>query len=257
MYILDFATLLSTLQEISYTGQIEAYLSLRTPVLHGGKVVVTIVRGHATACVILNQQGYVAIAGDQAVQITRSLGVLEWYRAHQSSQPSQEMPVLPPVQQSPAVSPQRQTRPVAPQPTINNQLPQRPQVTNPRLPIVTNPLLPSVTRPLPQISSPQLSPVTNPYLPRMNNQTRSLEAQSTQPHNLLITTCIPQRLVTLHPQILANLERPLRRVLVLVDGQRTIGKIATLLNPTASKFDEVLETLRELERMGMITMART
>jgi len=256
VYILDFATLLSTLQEISYTGQIEAYLSLRTPVLHGGKVVVTIVRGQATACVILNQQGYIAIAGEQAVQITRSLGVLEWYRTPLSSQPSQEMPVFPSVQQSPAISQQRQTRPLPPQPTINNQLPQQSQVTNPRLPIVTNPLLPSVTRPLPRISSPQLSPVTNPYLPRINNQ-RLAEAQSTQPHNQLITTCIPQRLVTLHPQTLANLERPLRRVLVLVDGQRTIGKIVILLNPTANKFDEVLETLRELERMGMITMART
>lgn len=261
MYSLDLATLLLMLQELSYTGQLEAHLSVHTQMLHGGKVILTIVRGRPTACIILNAHGHAIVKGEQAMQVTKSMGAIEWHLAH-TTNASREIPALsaPQHPQSPDTTRFHQTQTMPAQLPISRQSsPAQAQPDQSLWPRTTNPLLPSVTIPLPRITGYQYSPVTNPSLPRMPQaQTQTREqyaAHNAQTHNLLQSTCIPQRTVAISPQALAALARPLRRTLVLVDGKRPISKIMTLLNPTATRMDEVLATLQELESRGLITLS--
>jgi hypothetical protein len=259
VYSLDLATLLLMLQELSYTGQLEAHLSVHTQMLHGGKVILTIVQGRPTACIILNTHGHAIVKGEQAMQVAKSMGALEWHLAH-TTNATTEIPAwsAPQYPQSSDTTRFHQTQTMPAQlPVPRQSSPTQTRSDQSLWPRTTNPLLPSVTIPLPRITGYQYSPVTNPSLPRMpHTQTRELPAaHNAQAHDLLQATCIPQRIVTINPQTLATLPRPLRRTLVLVDGKRPVSKIMTLLSPNATRMDEVLATLQELASRGLITLS--
>ncbi|HEY7417671.1 MAG TPA: hypothetical protein VH593_20985 [Ktedonobacteraceae bacterium] len=69
------------------------------------------------------------------------------------------------------------------------------------------------------------------------------------------SSIIPRQLANVEFQILHRLSRNQRRVLMLVDGTINIEKIASMLHSSSqSNTQAVLNTLRELESLGLITI---
>ncbi|HEY7419652.1 MAG TPA: hypothetical protein VH593_31015 [Ktedonobacteraceae bacterium] len=99
----------------------------------------------------------------------------------------------------------------------------------------------SSLRPTPQMTTsplPTLSPQNTPPVQR-------------------ISSIVPRQVVNIESLVLQRLSRNQRRVLVLVDGTRSIEKIASVLYSSSqyNNIQGVLRTLRELESLGLITMA--
>lgn len=65
---------------------------------------------------------------------------------------------------------------------------------------------------------------------------------------------IPQRLARVEQITLNRLSRKHRRVFVLIDGERSVAKIASMLSVTLPNTKEVMVILRELEAMRLITL---
>lgn len=74
------------------------------------------------------------------------------------------------------------------------------------------------------------------------------------PAPLRLFSAVPRVIANLSPAVLHNLSRRQRRVLVLVDGTRSVEKIAALLFSTPQDTLIALELLQELEMMGLITL---
>jgi hypothetical protein len=72
--------------------------------------------------------------------------------------------------------------------------------------------------------------------------TLSYRGTSGQPPSKVPSLRIP----TLTPEILASFSHPYRRVLVLVDGKRSIDEMARLLNKTPQEVQQMLSTLPHL-----------
>ncbi len=87
-----------------------------------------------------------------------------------------------------------------------------------------------------QIETPQHVSETSPIL-------------STDP-----SAFIPRRLASVEQTTLNRLSRKQRRVFVLVDGERSIAKIVSILFPASPNTKEVIGVLRELEAMRLITV---
>ncbi|GHO87333.1 hypothetical protein [Dictyobacter formicarum] len=103
---------------------------------------------------------------------------------------------------------------------------------------------------------------TSPRLPAIpQHTTGQLQAipqyagHSSTPHP--DTNLVPQRIVPIDSAMLMNFPRHLKRVLVLVDGTRTAGKIASILSPQEDRIHEVLQSLRDLEDMGILNIKRS
>lgn len=83
-----------------------------------------------------------------------------------------------------------------------------------------------------------------------------LPSQSSIPRvtgNLSFHTLIPTRIAAMERGVMNRLTPMQRRVLVLVDGVRSVAKIAALLSVRA---EIVQGTLRELEAMGLVMVRR-
>ncbi len=66
---------------------------------------------------------------------------------------------------------------------------------------------------------------------------------------------VPRRVRQVNQQDLNQWPRKYRRVYVLVDGERDVGKIAAIASPSTRGYEEVLEVLRELRAMKLIALA--
>ncbi len=104
--------------------------------------------------------------------------------------------------------------------------------------------LPTNTQPLPRAMLP-----TN---------TRPLPAPS--PYDTVplpsLSSIVPRPTVYNKSLVLQRLSRSQRRVLVLVDGTKSVEKIASMLYPSSQdSIQIVLKTLHELESLGLIIMA--
>jgi predicted transcriptional regulator len=69
-----------------------------------------------------------------------------------------------------------------------------------------------------------------------------------------VSSVVPRLVFGLDPKILQSLSRSQRRVLVLIDGRRSIEKIFSILS--SQDIQGILKTLRELEAMGLIVLER-
>lgn len=103
---------------------------------------------------------------------------------------------------------------------------------------------------------------TSPRLPAIRqNTTGQIPAipqyvgHGSSPHPA--TGFVPQRNVEINSSLLMRFPRHLKRVLVLVDGTRTVGKIASILSPQEDRIREVLQILRDLEDMGILSIKRS
>ncbi|GCE25566.1 hypothetical protein KDA_10500 [Dictyobacter alpinus] len=104
-------------------------------------------------------------------------------------------------------------------------------------------------------TSPRLPAIrqnTSGYLPAIS---RSYIGQGSNPHPA--SNFVPQRLVNINSEILKRFPRHMKRVLVLVDGVRTVGKIAAILYPHEDHIREILIILRELEDLSVLTIKRS
>ncbi|GER86942.1 hypothetical protein KDW_11040 [Dictyobacter vulcani] len=100
---------------------------------------------------------------------------------------------------------------------------------------------------------PAIRQNTSGHLPAITSQ--SYIGQGSSPHPA--TVFVPQRLIYIDTEILKRFPRHMRRVLVLVDGVRTVGKIVDILFPHEDRIREVLLILRELEDMSVLTIKRS
>jgi len=125
---------------------------------------------------------------------------------------------------------------------LETRLPETP-ITTDTSPALPSTKLPAVTRPLP---STKLPAVTGPH--------PGVSPYSTVPM-WSISAVVPRKTVPIEPRTLQTLSRNQRRVLVLVDGTRSVEKIASILySSSQDNVQAVLKTLRELESLRLITM---
>jgi hypothetical protein len=107
--------------------------------------------------------------------------------------------------------------------------------------------------------SQQTGPLTNPYLriprqttshnlPAIPQQTTPFTGQT--PDHVL--SYIPQRHIALDAAMLHELSRRSRRVLLLIDGERSISKIASILFPGTDSRQEIIKIMQDLENRGLI-----
>lgn len=281
VYSLDLATLLMMLEGLQHTGQLQATVPTGTPHVSAGKAVITVMRGRITDCVIFDQHGQLALSGQHALQLVKHLGALGWRPAQNAAnhtkttlqvETSSEQRSYPPQQVSPEqrayppqqVSPDQWSYIPLPQQTSPLQRLDFPQTMNTTQrsamdwPAQPTQLSPHVTRnPLPHITGliPSVT-APSPHATRRQPPPQIPESLTlSQPGSPLLAALTPQRKTSIDGQTLTKLPRPLRRVLVLVDGNRSIGKITDLLYANQGRISEVLDALRELERTGIITLA--
>lgn len=69
-----------------------------------------------------------------------------------------------------------------------------------------------------------------------------------------VSELVPRVIATPDASILNVLSRNQRRVLVLVDGTRSIKKITEILFSSSQDMRPVLQVLRELEHMGLVVI---
>lgn len=70
-----------------------------------------------------------------------------------------------------------------------------------------------------------------------------------------ISSIVPRKVINVESSALRRLSRSQRRVLILVDGTRSVEKIASMLySSSEDNIQTVLRTLRELEMLRLITM---
>ncbi len=65
---------------------------------------------------------------------------------------------------------------------------------------------------------------------------------------------VPKAIIHVRPDNLNRLSHKQRRVLVLVDGMKNVGQINSLLFPMSHDLQIIIEVLRELEYMGIISI---
>ncbi|GLV57213.1 hypothetical protein KDH_40500 [Dictyobacter sp. S3.2.2.5] len=117
--------------------------------------------------------------------------------------------------------------------------------TSPRLPAVRA----NTTGQLPAI--PQYAGGNTGQIPAIPQYA----GHNTGPHPAI--NFIPQRSIPLDSAILTRFPRHLKRVLVLADGTRTVGKIASILSPHEDRIREVLQILHDLEDRGLLSIKRS
>lgn len=96
----------------------------------------------------------------------------------------------------------------------------------------------------------QSLPYTPPYTPPI--QPSPMPHSSAQKQS--VSDLVPRVIATPDANILNVLSRNQRRVLVLVNGTRSVKKITEILFPSSRDMRTVLQVLRELENMGLITV---
>lgn len=241
MYSIDLPALLQILQKSRHNGRVYAQVPYGFAGLSGGYAFVDIVQGRTVACYLLNTQKQLILSGNEAMNVISSMGVLHWTVGQEYQQTNTNLPAVRPsyttgLQYTNPVLPS--IRPYSPHTLYTNpqtpairQYPSDTQYTNPRLPM------------------PRSSSANNPYTTSRSNNT------SEQP-DYPFSSFVPERLIHIDTKLLGNLARRLRRVLVLVDGQRSIMKIALILYSNNDGQQETFSILKQLEEMSIILIKK-
>ena len=108
---------------------------------------------------------------------------------------------------------------------------------------------PYQTQPLPRQESISGQYPAMPSFPPTQYSPMSQSAQ-----RLSVSELVPRVIATPDASILNALSRNQRRVLVLVDGTRSIKKITEILFSSSQDMRSVLQVLRELEHMGLVVI---
>lgn len=229
MYTLDLQTILQLLQEFKQRG------TLQTQIPNGVSGVkerclvwIEFVNGEIASCTIQTQSGRPVLSGQKALNTLYGLGALDWELITLKN----DAPLLYPQQMSPApISPSNMPsmQPYPPQP--------QPQPQQPYLP--TQPYFPQ-----------QPGPTTGPFYPTTGPFSQQQYTPVPQQGNS--GSPIPRWAVYVDKQEINRWPRKYRRIFSLVDGEKNVYQIATMLGLPSTR--EVLEVLRELRSMGMIMM---
>jgi hypothetical protein len=221
--VTNLAKILQVLQEFQPNGKMHAQLPDGVAGIFSGQIVVSFHNGQANACYIMNGQGQIVLAGNNAMQLAYNIGTLDWVI-------EETLPQTGPIQMGPI-----QTGPIT-NPSLHAVRPAS-RTTSQHLPAIrqmnTLPPQQSISRNLPALNP------TNTF-----STQRILLSQLYQ--------CVPQRCVQLDVMALNSLPRQSRRVFMLIDGARTIGQIAALLFSPANGIYEALAVLQELKGHGLI-----
>ena len=120
----------------------------------------------------------------------------------------------------------------------------------PRLERTSGRMSPYQTQPLPHLERTSGQRPPAPSFPPIRHPLMSQTAQ-----RLAVSELVPRAIATPDASILSSLSRNQRRVLVLVDGARSIKKITEILFSSPQNMRAVLQVLRELEYMGLVVIA--
>lgn len=219
MYRIGLSTLLQLMQGYRQNGRLRAQLPEGTLGLQSSFVFIDMVQGSVVSCSIVDTQGQLLTSGRSALNTVTYVGVLDW--------------------------------------TVLQEYVH----TSPRLPVV-RPHTMHATGPLPAISqySGQIPAIPQysgqiPAIPQYSGQIPAIPQRvehHAEPHPA--ANFVPQRSIPIDSLTLTRFPRHLKRVLVLVDGTRTVGKIASILSPQEDRIREVLQILRDLEDMGVLSI---
>jgi hypothetical protein len=271
VYSIDLPTLLQILQKSYHNGRVYAQVPYGFAGLSGGYAFVDVSRGRMVACYLLNTQKQIILSGNEAANVISSMGILQWAVGQEQQQTSTNLPSIrqysasPPYlnPQSPAIrqyssgalytnpqipairqysSGQLYTNPQIP---AMGQYPSDPQYTNPRLPMAR----PSST------GNPHTTSKFNDTSSRSNN-TSSRSNDTSRQLSYQFSFLVPERIMHIDTNLLGNLARRLRRVLVLVDGQRSVVKISLILHSNSDGQQETFSILKQLEEMQIIAIKK-
>ncbi len=241
MYSIDLPALLQFLQKSRHNGRVYAQVPYGFAGLSGGYAFVDIAQGRTVACYLLNAQKQLILSGNEAMNVISSMGILQWTMGQEYQQANTNLPAVRPsyTTGSQYTNPAMPSiRPYSPNTLYTNsqtpairQYPSDTQYTNPRLPM------------------PRLSSTDNTYTTSRTNNT------SEQP-DYQFSSFVPERIVHIDTNLLDSIARRLRRVLVLVDGQRSIMKIALILYSNHDGQRETFSILKQLEEMSIILIKR-
>jgi hypothetical protein len=221
---IDLPALLQVLQKSRHNGRILAQIPYSFAGFSGGYAFIDMAQGRATACHLINTQKQIILSGSKAMDVTSSMGILHWTVGQEYQQTNKSLSNIQPQHTNPNL------------PDIRAYSP-RTQNTNPNLPDIR------AYSPPTQHTNPQL-PAIRPSTP--NNITRPL--------NYPFASFVPERLIHIDSALLGEIARRLRRVLVLVDGQRSVQKIASVLYPNEDGQQEVFSSLKQLAQMQIIVL---
>ncbi|WP_149404117.1 hypothetical protein [Dictyobacter arantiisoli] len=255
MYTTDLSTLLKLLQKVRQDGRVRAQIPQDVLGSQGGYAFIDMLQGNVVSCSIVNLQGQIVLSGNEALRVISTVGALQW-EARLESQTTN--PNLPAYRSSvsgsgftnpnlPAYQPDRQTNPNLPAYRPDGQ-------TNPNLPAYrpngqTNPHFPAYqagtasTQPIPAI---QANVTGNPSYQQSGAQTTFKRIVYPFSH------FIPAHSINIDAYLLSRFPRRQKRVLILVDGVRTIEKIASILMPGNDGQQEIYTIVRELIEMQVI-----
>lgn len=258
---IDLSALLQMLQNSRHSGRIYAQIPYGFAGLTGGYVFIDMVQGRAIACYLVNTQKQIILTGAESIDVTSTMGVLHWTIGQAYQQTNMSLPAVHPhTSDAPYTNHHQQA--VRPYPVNTQQ-------TNTRLPAVqpysprtqhTNPNLPPsrpYTSGTQHTSSnlPSIKPYssgtqnTNPQLPALRPL---MPTNTNRPQYYSFSAFVAERLINIDSNLLTGLHRRLRRVLVLVDGQRSVIKIAVVLHPNEDGQQEVFDSLKQLAQMHII-----
>lgn len=261
----DLSALLQMLQKSRHSGRIRTQIPYGFAGLSGGYVFIDMSQGRATACYLVDAQRQLLLSGTEAIDVTSTMGILHWIAEQEYPKTTVSLPSV------------RVQTPGSPysNPQLPAARPQSPgtQHTNTHLPAVrpqspgtqhTNTYLPAIR---PQSSSTQHTntrlPALQPY--SSSSQQTNAHLSALQPLRLTnmagaysysFSAFVPERLIYIDSNLLGGLNRRLRRVLVLVDGQRSILKIASVLHPNEDGQQEVFDSLKQLAKMQIISIRK-
>jgi hypothetical protein len=218
----DLSALLQPLQKSRHNGRVRAQIPYGFAGLSGGYAFIDMAQGRMVACYLVNAQKQLILSGTEAVDVISSIGILHWIVGQETQQTNMHLPAVRPNTSGP-------------------------QYTHPNLPAI-QPYSPNTT----QHSNPRI-PAIQPYPPNQQRHTFGLN-NPPGPRNYHFSTFVAERLVYIDSNLLAGLNRRLRRVLVLVNGQRSVIKIASILHPHDDGQQEIFSCLQQLAKMKIIVI---
>jgi hypothetical protein len=264
VYSIDLPTLLQILQKSYHNGRVYAQVPYGFAGTSGGYAFVDVSQGRMVACYLLNTQKQIILSGNEAANVISSMGILQWAVGQEQQQTSTNLPSIrqysasPPYPntQSPAIR-QYSASPLYTNPQIPaiRQYSSGPLYTNPQSPAIRQyPSGPQYTNP--RLPMPRPSSADNPYSTSRSNDTSSRSNNTPVPSSYQFSLLVPERLIYIDTNLLGGLARRVRRVLVLVDGQRSIMKISLILHANSDGQRETFNILKQLEEMRIIAIKK-
>lgn len=255
MYTIDLATILQLLREFRRDGILQAKLPTGLPRLKQPcQVVIELMAGEVSSAIVKNMKGQTLLVDNEALQAVEALGKLNWVFDQSASVTArsaigQTNPIFPSVPTT-VRSRKSQTGPIFPPVPVPAR--SRTGQTGPIFPP-----MPAASRSLqgqtgPIISMPstgQTGPIFPPVSP---HQTRLLQNSTFQPQvPAPLKTLVPHRLMNLSQEEINRWPLRHRQVFVLIDGQRSRERIATILVLPLSVVSNVLQELQSLRIIEM------